>query len=108
VAKPLSACKHKKTSINVDIGIPMMAMFLLQDKFWATIEPKSLGASQHPDEGVCQFESLILAMSQSSDTLLDHVADYLRFISNTKKIWFSLNTSYDHGCYLASRFCLDP
>jgi len=61
----------------------MMAMFLLLDKFWATSEQKSLGASQHPDEEVCQFGSLILlilAMSQSSDALLDHIADYLRFI----------------------------
>jgi hypothetical protein len=40
----------------------MMAMFLLLDKFWATSKPKFLGASQHPDEGVCQFGLLILAM----------------------------------------------
>ena len=63
-----------------------MAMFLLLDEFWATSEPKSLGASQHPDKGVCQFGWLILAMSQSSDALLllDHITDYLRFNSNTK------------------------
>jgi len=47
----------------------MMAMLLLLDEFWATSEPKSLGASQHPDEGVCQFGLLILAMSQSFDAL---------------------------------------
>jgi hypothetical protein len=64
-------------------------MFLLLDELWATSEPKSLGASQHPDEGVCQFGSLILTMSQSSDALLGHIhiADYLPFISNAKKIW---------------------
>ena len=56
----------------------MMAMFLLLDKFWATSEQKLLGASQHPDEGVCQFGSLILVMSHSSDALfVDHIADYL-------------------------------
>jgi hypothetical protein len=32
-------------------SIPMMAMFLLLDKFWATSKPKLLGASQHPDKG---------------------------------------------------------
>jgi hypothetical protein len=78
------------------------------DKFWATSKPKLLGASQHPDEGVCQFGSLILAMSQSSDTLLDHIADYLRFISNAKLFWCLLNTSYNYGRHLASQFHLDP
>jgi hypothetical protein len=33
------------------LSIPMMAMFLLLDEFWATSKPKLLGASQHPDEG---------------------------------------------------------
>ena len=50
-------------------SIPMMARLLLLDEFWATSEPKLLGASQHPDEGVCQFGLLILVMSQSSDAL---------------------------------------
>ena len=40
------------------------------------------------------------------------IADYLRFISNAKSLWFLLNTSYDHGRHLASRFwlsdCLSP
>ena len=73
-----------------------MTMFLLLDTFWATSKPTSLGASQHPDKWVCQFGSLILAMSQSSDALLDHIADYLRFIPNAKSIWLLLNTSYSH------------
>ena len=66
-----------------------------------------LGASQHPDKGVCQFGLLIFVMSQSSDALLDHIADYLRFISNEKKIWFSLNMSYDHCHHLVILFHLD-
>jgi hypothetical protein len=41
-------------------SVPTMAMFLLLDKFWATSELKSVGASQHPDEAVCHFSSLIL------------------------------------------------
>jgi len=84
----------------------MMATLLLLDEFWATSEPKSLGASQHPDEGVCQFGSLILAMSYLTPFHI-HIADYLRFISNAKSFWFLLNTSYDHGHHLASRFRLD-
>ena len=35
-------------------------------------------------------------------------ADYLRFISKAQSFWFTLNTSYDHGCHLANRFRLDP
>ncbi len=50
---------------------------------------------------------LILAMSSSSDALLDHIADFLKFISSAQSFWFTLDTSYDHGCHLASRFRLD-
>ena len=47
-------------------------------------------------------------MSLSSEALLDHKADFLKFISKAQSFWFSLDTSYDHGCHLASRFRLDP
>jgi hypothetical protein len=47
-------------------------------------------------------------MSSSSEALLDHIADFLKFISSAQLFWFSLNTSYDHGCHLASRFRFDP
>jgi hypothetical protein len=47
-------------------------------------------------------------MSLSSEALLDHIADFLKFISSAQSFWFSLNTSYDHGCHLANRFRLDP
>jgi hypothetical protein len=47
-------------------------------------------------------------MSQSSQSILDHMADFLKFISSAQSFWFTLNTSYDHGCHLASRFRLDP
>ena len=63
-------------------GVLTMAMFLLLDKFRAKSELKSVGAFQHPDKAVCHFSLLILAMSHSSDALLDRIADYLRFISN--------------------------
>jgi hypothetical protein len=86
---PATAESTIKLALMSTSSVPMMAMFLLLDEFWATSEPKSLGASQHPDEGVCQFGSLILAMSQRSDALFGHIhiADYLPFISNAKKIW---------------------
>jgi hypothetical protein len=47
-------------------------------------------------------------MSQSSESILDHIANILQFISNAQSFWFTLNTSYDHGCHLASQFCLEP
>jgi hypothetical protein len=47
-------------------------------------------------------------MSLSSEALLDHIADFLKFISSTQLFWFSIDTSYDDGCHLASRFRLDP
>jgi hypothetical protein len=39
---------------------------------------------------------------------LDHIADFLKFISNTQSFWFTLNTSYNHGCHLANQFRLEP
>ncbi len=40
---------------------------------------------------------------------MDHIADYLKFISKAQSFWFTLNTSYDHGgCHLASHFHLEP
>ncbi len=39
---------------------------------------------------------------------MDHITDYLTFISDAQSFWFMLNTSYNHGCHLASRFCLEP
>jgi hypothetical protein len=39
-------------------------------------------------------------MSSSSEALLDHIANFLKFISSTQLFWFLLDTSYDHGCHL--------
>jgi len=47
-------------------------------------------------------------MFSRSEAFLDHKADFLKFISSAQSFWFSLNTSYDHGCHLANRFILDP
>ncbi len=47
-------------------------------------------------------------MSQSSQFILDLIADFLKFISSAQSFWFTLDTSYDHGCHLANGFRLDP
>jgi hypothetical protein len=47
-------------------------------------------------------------MSSSCESILDHIAGYQKFISKAQSFWFTLNTSYDHGCHLASQFRLEP
>ena len=42
-------------------------------------------------------------MSQSSQSILDHITDFLKFISDTQLFWFTLDTSYNHSCHLANR-----
>ncbi len=39
---------------------------------------------------------------------MDHIADFLKFISCAQLFWFSLDMSYDHGCHLANQFRLEP
>ncbi len=39
---------------------------------------------------------------------MDHIANFLRFISSAQSFWFSLDTSYGHGCHLTNRFRLEP
>jgi hypothetical protein len=85
-----------------------MEMFSSVNKYPTLCKPKSLGPSEHPDKVVFPFGLQILQMSLSSKSILDHIADYLKFISGTQSFWFMLNTSYDHGCHLASQFSLEP
>jgi hypothetical protein len=47
-------------------------------------------------------------MSLSSESILDHIADYLKFSSGTQFFWYTLDTSYNHDCHLASWFRLEP
>jgi hypothetical protein len=47
-------------------------------------------------------------MSLSSESVLDHIAEHLTFISGVQSFWFTFNMSYNHGCHLASRFHLEP
>jgi hypothetical protein len=85
-----------------------MEMFPLLKNFWTLCEPKSVGASQHPDKGVCHFGSHFLAMSARSESILDHIADYLRFFSTAQLYWFMLNMSHNYDCHLANQFCFGP
>jgi hypothetical protein len=57
---------------------------------------------------VFHFGLQILAMSIGYESILDHIADYLQFLSNAQLYWFTLNTSCDHGCCLANQFHLGP
>jgi hypothetical protein len=47
-------------------------------------------------------------MSERSESILDHMAEHLRFLSSAQSFWFTLDTSYGHGCHVARRFCLKP
>jgi hypothetical protein len=47
-------------------------------------------------------------MSTSCESIPDHIAEYLRTISDAQSFRFTLNTSYDHGFHLAHRFSLEP
>jgi hypothetical protein len=44
---------------------------------------------------VFHFSLLFLQMPLSSESVLDHIAEYLKFISDAQSFWFTLNTSYD-------------
>jgi len=90
------------------LNFTTMVKFVSLNEFQTFCKLKSGGASYYPDKGVCKFSLLILQMSLSSEALFDHIADFLKFISSAQSLWFSLNTSYDHGCHLASCFRLDP
>jgi hypothetical protein len=74
-------------------SVAMMEIFLSLDKYPALCELKLLGASLHPDEAVFHFSSLFLWMSTSCESILDHIAEYLQFISDAQSFWFMLNTS---------------
>ncbi len=50
-----------------------------------------------PGESPLKMGSHFLIMSLSLKVLLDHIADYLFFLSDAPLFWFTLNTSYDHA-----------
>ncbi len=85
-----------------------MEIFLSLKKYPALCKLKLLGALKHPDEAVFHFSLLFLQMPSSSDSILNHIKEYLIFISDAQSFWYTLNTSYNHDFHLASRFRLEP
>ncbi len=94
-------------TITLKSSVVMIEIFSSLDKYPTLCKPKSLGPSYHPDKVVFPFGSQILQMSSSSESILDHIADYLKFISGAQSFWFMLNTSYNHDCHPTSRFRLE-
>ena len=47
-------------------------------------------------------------MPLSTNVLLDHIANYLIYLSDTPSFWYTLNTSYDHQFHLSKQFGLSP
>ncbi len=48
-------------------------------------------------------------MPTSNDgTLLDHLAEYIRYLPTASSFWFSVNFSYDHGCHLSKQMGMSP
>jgi hypothetical protein len=41
-------------------------------------------------------------------TLLDHLAEHSRYLSTASSFWFSVNSSYDHGCHLSKQMGMSP
>jgi hypothetical protein len=40
--------------------------------------------------------------------LLDHLAEHMIYLFTTSSFWFSLNSSYDHGCHLSRQLGMTP
>jgi hypothetical protein len=48
-------------------------------------------------------------MSTSYDgSLLDHLAEYMIYLSTASSFWFSLDLSYDHEFHLSKQFGMSP
>ena len=48
-------------------------------------------------------------MSTSYDgSFLDHLAEFLIYLSTASSFWFSLDSSYDHECHLSKQFGTSP
>ena len=41
-------------------------------------------------------------------TLLDHLAEHIKYLATASSFWFSVNSSYDHGCHLSKRIGMSP
>ena len=85
---------HYLTSIYVNTEHPNNGNVLIAGQILGNQQAKISWSLITPNEALCHFSSLILHMSsRRSETLLDHITDYLQFISNAQSFWFMLNTS---------------
>ena len=78
--KKLFPSKHRSLfllALTSKSSARMMEMFLLLDKFQTFCGPKSVGASQHPDEVVFNFGPQNLLMPAIPEALLDHIQMHL-------------------------------
>jgi hypothetical protein len=72
-------------------------------------EPFLIGAPSHTKEAAFQKGSRTFHMFKSYDgSLLDHLAEYLIYLSTASSFWFSLDSSYDHEFHLSKRFGMSP
>ncbi len=71
-------------------------------------QPFYKGSSLHPEELKPNFGCLLLIMSLSFVVLLDHITNYLFFLSDTPSFWFALNMSYNHAFHLSRWFGMSP
>ena len=55
----------------------------------------------YPEESPFKKGSHFLIMALSLKGLLNHIADYLLFLSDIPSFWFALNMSYDHAFHLS-------
>jgi hypothetical protein len=69
---------------------------------------KVKGVFVTPQRTAGQIWPSFLIMPLSMAVLLDQVAEFLIFLSDTPLFWFTLNTSYDHGLHLSRQFGLSP
>ena len=72
-------------------------------------EPSLTGAPSHTKEAAFQKGSRTFHMFKSYDgSLLDHLAEYMIYLSTASSFWFSLDSSYDHEFHLSKRFGMSP
>ena len=72
-------------------------------------EPFLTGAPSHTKEAAFQKGSRTFHMFKSYDgSLLDHLAEYLIYLSTASSFWFSLDLSYDHEFHLSKQFGMSP
>jgi hypothetical protein len=66
-------------------------------------------SSSHTKEAQLQKGSRTFNMYTSYDgSLLDHIAEYMIYLSTASSFLFSLNSSYDHEFHLSKQFGMSP